>query len=195
MLMCSKNIKNKEHIGFWVSRYCKSDQSDSSIIQDVGRMNGYNVPKHVRVFCNLTAVHKYLEWYEEQRKNTDTVVDMKCVHREGTTRGRDDLAIEHTDRTRAQTDVKLRHRVFETVEDAVNFINEYFNDVWQVRNEEKNDRTAARMSIEQILENKYQISSSRDRWKRIQKAACGNYVVYWDENHEDAPKNDTESTG
>ena len=192
--MCSKNIKNKEHIGFWVSRYCKSDQSDSSIIQDVGRMNGYNVPKHVRVFCNLRPCISISNGTRTEKEYRYRRGYEMCASR-GTTRGRDDLAMEHTDRTRAQTDVKLRHRVFETVEDAVNFINEYFNDVWQVRNEEKNDRTAARMSIEQILENKYQISSSRDRWKRIQKAACGNYVVYWDENHEDAPKNDTESTG
>ena len=82
-----------------------------------------------------------------------------------------------------ETDVKLGYRVFENVDDAVEFI----KNVWQVRNEEKNDKTAAQMSIGQILRDKYQISSSRDRWKRIQKAKCGNYVVYWDENHEDAP--------
>lgn len=193
MLMCSKNIKNKNYIGFWVSRYCKTEPSDSSIIQDVGRMNGYNVPDHVRVFCNLGAVVRYLKWYKEQSENTHTTVAMRGGHREGTTRGRDDLTIERIDRTRVETDVKLRFRVFENVDKAVGFINENFKNVWQVRNEEKNDKTAAQMSIEQILRDKYQISSSRDRWKRIQKAKCGNYVVYWDENHEDAPTSVTES--
>ena len=113
---------------------------------------------------------------------------MRGGHREG----RDDLTIDRIDRTRVETDVKLGYRVFENVDKAVN---ENFKNVWQVRNEEKNDKTAAQMSIEQILRDKYQISSSRDRWKRIQKAKCGNYVVYWDENHEDAPTFVTEGEG
>lgn len=139
-----KNFLENQKQGNY-SRYdTYNTRSDSSIIQDVGRMNGYNVPDHVRVFCNLGAFDRYLDWYKEQSKNTHTAVAMRGGHREGTTSGRDDLTIERIDRTRVETDVKLRHHVFENVDDAVGFINEHFKNVWQVRNEEKTTRRPRR---------------------------------------------------
>jgi len=193
MIGCAKNIQNKEHIGFWACRWNDGKGCDTAMIQDIGRMCGYNIPTHVRVYCKLSVVKKYLKWDDDLRNGRPCDIIWDGGHKKGTTRGKDkESGLNFERKKHIKIPVEFfKYKCFSLDEHdkAMAYIDETFNKmkkVFKFRKNDKNDKKALQKTKNEIIEEQYQISTGR--WHRLSKCKDG-YVVYWDARHEDAPKN------
>lgn len=195
MIGCAKNIHNKEHIGFWACRWNDGKGCDTAMIQDIGRMCGYNIPSHVRVYCKLSVVKKYLKWDDDLRNGRPYDISWDGGHKKGTTRGKDEEVVNMITGNDKVPREHVRSEVFGNREDAIAFIKNRFNRdkiVWNPQKGDECDKKAITRSVNELKEG-YQLTTkwrrvdTDIRWRRLMKGYDG-YAVYWDDRHPNAPK-------
>ncbi len=181
-IKCAKTIDNKQHIGVWFSRYSKK-YSPSAVIQDL-RLTGYNVPHDVFIFCNVDIVRSYLVWWDS---DFETPFDEAGRASRGLDQWAIDLINRETDPLRT---TNLKWFIFDTRENAVHFVESNFKHInykmgsarYKANDENYRDKTAKQLAVSQ-----YQLSKSKNRFKRIVCGSDDKYAVYWDGDNSDAP--------
>ena len=181
-IKCAKTIDNKQHIGIWFSRYAKK-YSPSAVIQDL-RLTGYNVPRDVFIFCDVDTVRGYLGWWDS---NFQTPFDETGR----ATRGLDQWAVNLINRDfQPLRTTNLKWFIFDTREYASHFVESNFKHInykmgsapYKANGENECNKTAKELAVSQ-----YQLSKSKNRFKRIVCGSDDKYAVYWDGDNSDAP--------
>lgn len=181
-IKCAKTIDNKQHIGVWFSRYAKK-YSPSAVIQDL-RLTGYNVPHDVFIFCDVDTVRSYLGWWDSDFENPFDETGRES-------RGLDQWAIDLINReTDPLRTTNLKWFIFDTRENAAHFVESNFKHInykmgsarYKANDENHRDKTAKQLVVSQ-----YQLSKSKNRFKRIVCGSDDKYAVYWDGDNSDAP--------
>tara|TARA_B100000405_G_scaffold289934_1_gene239654 strand:+ start:100 stop:1674 length:1575 start_codon:yes stop_codon:yes gene_type:complete len=182
MIGCAKTIEDKQHIGVWFSRYVKKSNG-STVIQDL-RLTGYDVPSDVYIFCDVDIVRNYLEWW-------DSNFEIPFNETGGASRGLDQWAIDLINReTDPLRTTNLKWFIFDTRENAAHFVESNFKHInykmgsarYKANDENYRDKTAKQLAVSQ-----YQLSKSKNRFKRIVCGSDDKYAVYWDGDNSDAP--------
>jgi len=182
MIGCAKTIEDKQHIGVWFSRYVKKSNG-STVIQDL-RLTGYDVPSDVHVFCDVKTVKRYLKWWDS---NFETPFDETSR----ASRGLDQWAIDLINREiEPLRTTNLRWFIFDSRENASRFVESNFTHIdykmggaqYKANGENERNKTAKELAVSQ-----YQLSKSKNRFKRIVCGSDDKYAVYWDGDNSDAP--------
>lgn len=182
MIGCAKTIEDKQHIGVWFSRYVKKSNG-STVIQDL-RLTGYDVPSDVYIFCDVDIVRNYLAWW-------DSNFEIPFNETGGVSRGLDQWAIDLINReTDPLRTTNLKWFIFDTRGNAVHFIESNFKHInykmgsarYKANGENECNKTAKELAVSQ-----YQLSKSKNRFKRIVCGSDDKYAVYWDGDNSDAP--------
>jgi len=175
MLRCADTIE-KKFIGDVYERYSKNP-SDSAQIQGLaGRVCGYNVPNHIRVYVNVASIKKYIELCEG---NFENIEDVKW---KSTTTGKGTYADNenYSSSSKSSDNTEIGYKLFDDSERQTSlpkFCKEHLH--WTPKADAGHEiKEFEKHTSRDIITRKWGLNKTKTA-RRLARGIDGKWVVYW----------------
>jgi hypothetical protein len=175
MLRCADTIE-KKFIGDVYERYSKNP-SDSAQIQGLaGRVCGYGVPNHIRVYVNVASIKKYIELYEGNFENIEGIKWKSTTTGKGTYADNEN----YSSSSKSSDNIEIGYRLFDDNERHTSlpkFCKEHLE--WKPKADAGYDiKELENHTSHDIITRKWGLNKIKTT-RRLVRGVDGKWVVYW----------------